>query len=412
MITRTLIASAAALFASGVLAQSPAWVGTWAASPLPPRAAAGPFAATPDFENQTIRQFVRISTGGSRLRLRLTNEYGTTPLRLGAVSIARVDDSGGIRPETVEAVTFSGESATTIPAGAPMLSDALEFATSDLETLAISLFVPEGTGPCTCHQAGMQTALVSAPGDFTDRAFEPADTIQERAFLSGVEVSANGPAKAIVLLGDSITDGVGSTVDANARWPDKLAERLLARDDGTSWGIANAGISGNRILSDGAGESALARFDRDVLAVPGATHVVVFEGINDLGFEFGIRGGPLQDAVAGLPVSTVTTESMIAGYRQLIARARSKGLTVIGATITPYEGATYYDPRGEEIRQEINAWIRESGEFDAVLDFDAVLRDSDNPERMAEPLHAGDFLHGSDAGYRALAGSIDLSLFD
>jgi len=214
-----------------------------------------------------------------------------------------------------------------------------------------------------------------------------------------------------VTLGDSITDGVGSTSAANHRWPDILAERLAARR-GASFGVVNQGISGNRVLADGAGESALARLDRDVLAVAGATHVIVFEGINDIGIGFGSFGGP-PGAAAAMPRSVpVTAETLIGGYRQIIARAHARGLAVYGATIAPYEGAAYYSPEGERVRQRVNAWIRESGEFDAVLDFDAVLRDSHEPGRMADGLHSGDFLHGSDAGYEAMAQSIDLALFD
>jgi lysophospholipase L1-like esterase len=257
----------------------------------------------------------------------------------------------------------------------------------------------------------MQAAFVSAAGDFTAGAFTPAETVQARAFLSGVEVLTNA-AGVVVTLGDSITDGVGSTAGANRRWPDLLAERLAARRRGGRIGVVNHGISGNRVLNDGAGASALARFDRDVLSVPGATHVIVFEGVNDLGFAFGSFEGPLAAMrslfPAGMPA---TLETMIAGYRQLIARARAAGLEIYGATIAPYEGAAYFSAEGEAVRQAVNSWIRDSGEFDAVLDFDAVLRDPAQPARMKDGLHSGDFLHGSDAGYRAVADSIDLGLF-
>ena len=409
--TRMLAVCVATLFAAAIHAQSGGWIGTWGASPLPPSAGGGPFAATPGFENQTIRQIVRISAGGEALRIRLTNEYGTRPLAIGAVSLARTDRKGAIRLDTLVPVTFGGERSATIAAGAPLVSDALDFDTDDLESLAISIFVPNDTGPCTCHQVGMQDAFVSAPGNFADSGFEPAQTIQSRVFLSGIEVTAGRRAGTIVMLGDSITDGVGSTPGANLRWPDLLAERLESTS-GPTRGIVNEGISGNRLLSDGAGESALARFDRDVLSAPDVTHVVVFLGVNDLGFAFGIRGGPLADAARTMPQDTVTAESMINGYRQLIARAKTHGVKVIGATITPYEGASYFDPRGEAIRQRINAWIRDGGEFDGVIDFDAAVRDPENPSRMAPPLHAGDSLHGSDEGYRVMAAAIDLGLFE
>ncbi len=253
--------------------------------------------------------------------------------------------------------------------------------------------------------------MVSATGDFTAGTFTPAQTIQARAFVSGVEVLTNA-AGVVVTLGDSITDGVGSTSGANRRWPDLLAERLAARQRGGRFGVVNHGISGNRLLNSGAGESALARFDRDVLSVPGVTHVVVFVGVNDLGFAYGSFEGPLAALRNLMPAGApATTETMIAGYRQLIARAHAAGLKIYGATIAPYEGAGYFSAEGETARQAINTWIRGSKELDAVLDFDAVLRDPAKPARITEGLHSGDFLHGSDAGYRALADSIDLALF-
>lgn len=395
------------------LPREPHWIGSWGASPLPPRETAiGPFPATPAFSNQTIRQTIRLSAGGDRLRLRLTNEYGSGPLEIGAATIARIDPEGEIRLETVHAVTFGGHPSATIPAGAPLLSDPVDLSVDDLETLSIALYLPQDTGPCTCHPWALQPAYVSRQGDFTATDFGAKQTIDSRAFLSGVEVYPREPARAIIMLGDSITDGFGSTPGTNRRWPDRLAESLAGRDDALSCGVVNAGITGNRILSDGAGESALARFDRDVLAVSGVTHVIVFEGVNDLGLRFWAAEGPWAKIMASLPRGAVTAETMIAGYRQLISRAHAKGLRIYGATITPYKGAYYFSSEGEAVRQQINAWIRESGEFDAVLDFDAVLRDSSQPAAIADGLHRGDFLHLSDAGYRRIADSIDLDLFN
>jgi len=225
-----------------------------------------------------------------------------------------------------------------------------------------------------------------------------------------VETEAAG--KSIVVLGDSISDGVGSTPNANHRWPDLLADRLKARGGRGAWGVVNMGISGNRVLNDGAGQSALARFDRDVLSVPGAAYVIIFEGVNDLGISYGHMSGPLAERFKSLaPAHQATAEAMIAGYRQLIDRAHEKGLKVLGATITPYEGAAYYSPEGEAVRQAINRWIREGHAFDGVLDFDAAIRDPQTPSQIKEGLHAGDHLHGSDAGYQVLAHSIDLTLF-
>ncbi len=394
--------------------QEPGWIRSWGAAPMPPRAiTSGEFQATRSFNNQTVRQFIRLSVGGNSVRLRLTNEYATQPLKIGAATIAQVGQDGRMRSETVHAVSFSGETSGMIAAGAPLLSDPVEMAVSDLETLAISIYLPADTGQCTCHNVGLQTAYVSAQGDFTSTRFTTDESIEARAFLSGVDVYSIEPSHVIVALGDSITDGVGSTPDTNSRWPDRLADRLAERQGNSAWSVVNAGISGNRILSDGAGESALARFDRDVLAVPGGTHVSVFEGINDIGLAHGRIEGWLADWAKGMPRGEVTEGAMIAGYRQLIARAHSNGLMIFGATITPYDGAPqYFSSEGENIRQAVNQWIRESGEFDAVFDFDAVLRDPTHPSQVAEGLHSGDFIHGNDAGYQRIADSIDLRLFE
>jgi lysophospholipase L1-like esterase len=393
------------------LAKAADWVQTWGAAPLPPSPAMGPFPASPEFENQTIRQVVRVSAGGKRLRLRLTNEFGSKPLRIGAARVALVDDKGEVRAGTDRPVTFSGQSGVLVPAGAPYLSDPIELPVAALSSLSISLYLPESTGQCTCHATGMQTAFVSEPGDFTTQPFQAARTMEFRAWLSGVDVETTGAARAVVVLGDSISDGVGSTVDANRRWPDLLANRLNARA-AKPWGVVNMGISGNRVLLEGAGESALVRFDRDVLSTPGIRALVLLQGVNDLGVSYGKFAGPLADLFKTLAVSDkVTAAAMIAGYRQIIARARARGLKVYVATIIPYGGAFYYSEEGEAVRQEINSWIRTSGEADAVLDFDAVMRDPAQPSRMKQAFHVGDFLHGSDAGYAAMAEAVDLRLF-
>lgn len=397
------ICTALLLLGQVSLAQHTGWVGSWGAAPIPPREAFGPRPATPSFDNETIRQVVRLSVGGQRLRLRLTNEYGPMPLDIGAAQIAILDTEGVPLGGTERVVTFGGSTSATMPAGAPMLSDPIELAVDDLAIVEVSLYLPGNTGQCTCHAIGMQDTYVSEPGDFTGVRFTPAATIQSKAFLSVVEVWTEVTG-VVVTLGDSITDGFGSTHGANRRWPDFLTERLMARSGEMRFGVVNQGVSGNRMLSDGAGESALARFDRDVLSVPGVSHVIVFEGINDLGVGF----GGFEGVPRGRPV---TVDSIISAYRQLIARAHAHNLRIYGATIAPFEGAGYYTSEGEAARQAINTWIRESGEFDAVLDFAAVWADAERPEQIAAGLHSGDFLHGSDAGYEALADSIDLSLF-
>jgi lysophospholipase L1-like esterase len=387
------------------------WVSSWGAAPLPPTAAGGPFPASPSFADRTIRQVVRISVGGDRVRIRFTNEYGTKPLLIGAARVSLADSTGAVQVGTDKEILFSGKPSALIPAGAPLLSDPVALPVRRLSSLSISLYLPEDTGPCTCHDTGMQTAYVSDSGNLTKEVFKPSEMIQRRAFLSGVEVESAAPAKVVVAFGDSITDGVGSTPDTNRRWPDRLLERLAARGGRQGGGMVNMGISGNRVLNDNAGQSALARFDRDVLAVPGVAYVIVFEGVNDLGTSYGSFEGPFAAFKAMMPAHQATAESLIAGYRQLIVRAHSKGVKVFGATIAPYEGAFYYSSEGEAQRQAVNNWIRTGGAFDGVLDFDAVLRDPAKPTQIKNGLHAGDHLHGSDAGYEAVANSIDLALF-
>ena len=404
----------ALLLAGSAQAASTQWITSWAASPLPNGPSLGPAPAPPALDNQTVRQVVRISAGGDRVRVRLTNEYGAKPLRVGAGSVALLDGAGQVVPGSLRQLKFAGQAGVVVPAAAPMISDAVDLEVPALSRLAINLYFPENTGPCTCHAFGAQEAWVSDTGDLTSAAtFPPKQVLQSRLFLSGVEVeTAAGRGKVVAVLGDSISDGVGSTVGTNRRWPDLLAERLNAGKGRVAWGVANHGISGNRVLDDGAGQSALARFDRDVLATPGLTHVIVFEGVNDLGISWGAPSGPAGERFRALqPPVKATAERIIDGYRQLITRAHAHGIKIYGATIAPYEGAAYWSAEGETHRQKINAWIRNGGEFDGVLDFDAALRDPAKPTQMADGKHFGDHLHGSDAGYRDVANSIDLKLF-
>jgi lysophospholipase L1-like esterase len=407
-VATVIAANATALSAQRT--EEPAWIASWAAAVSPPSPGGGPLPAAPRFEDQTLRQVVRLSAGGDQIRVRLTNEYGQTPLEIGAARIALADADGAIVPDTERVVTFSGATSAVIPPGAPLVSDAVDLAVEELGMLSVSIYFPGDTGPCTCHLFGLQAGYLSEPGDHTSGMFDPQETFQARAFLSGVEVLARHGGKTIVAFGDSITDGVGSTFNENRRWPDILAERLAARDNG-AWGVANVGISDNRVLASGIGEPALARFDRDVLARPGVAYVIVFEGINDLGFGFGDLGVLRNAQAFAPPARTLSAADLIQGYEQLIARAHAHGVKIFGATIAPYEGSFYYAPAGEAVRQQVNEWIRTSGAFDAVFDFDAVLRDPAHPSRMVDGLHSGDFLHGADAGYRALAESIDLELF-
>ncbi len=393
---------ALALLASGAQAAGARWIASWAASPAPPMAAPpnNPARGTPTFNNQTVVQVVRLSAGGSRLRLRMTNEYGTHPLTIGALSVSLITPDGEVMPGTERAVSFSGAASATLPPGAPLLSDPVSLSTKSLGRLRISLYLPSDSNGCTCHLTGLEFVEV-APGEEMRSHKLAAGPAQYRAFLSGVEVETTSPpAPVIVAFGDSITDGFQSTPGANRRWPDRLAERLVARDPGRAVAVVNAGISGNRVLSDGIiavfGQSALSRFDRDVLSVPGATHVIVLEGVNDLGAS---------------KTAPPTAEALIAGYRQLIERAHAHGLKMIGATIIPYGGANYFGAAGEAERQKINAWIRSGHGFDGVVDLDAAIRDPAKPERMRSDLQSGDWLHPNDAGYRVMGDAIDLSLF-
>ena len=411
---KTAIAAALALFAATTAnAASSHWVETWGASPTAPTAGSGPFPASPSFNDQTVRQIVRISAGGTRVRVRLTNEYGAKPLHIGAAHLALAGAGGAIKPGSDHVLTFSGRPDAVIPPGAPLLSDPVDLAAAPLSSLAVSLYLPGDTGQCTCHPTGAQTAYVSDAGDASGaQTFQAKSTFQSRAFLSGVDVLAPASAGAVVILGDSISDGAVSTPDLNHRWPDRLAERLAKRTaGGHGLAVVNEGISGNRVLADGAGQAALVRFDRDVLAVPGARYVVVFEGVNDLGLAHMKLDGPAAAFAKLMPASSASAADMIAGYKQLIARAHGRGLKIIGATITPYEGAAYFSPEGEADREAINTWIRTGGAFDGVIDFDAAWRDPVHPHRIRENLQPGDHLHGNDTGYKVLGDSINLSLF-
>ena len=408
-----LVSSCLLLMAASAATAAPQqWVRSWGASPLPASPAMGPFPASPSFSDQTIRQVVRLSAGGTRIQVRLSNEYGTAPLVIGAAHVAAAGPDGAIAPGSDHVLTFGGKPDAVIPPGSPLVSDSVDMAAAPLALLSISLYLPKATGPCTCHATAMQIGYAAAGDQTGAPSLASATQIQTRAFISAVEAAGAASAKTVIVLGDSISDGIGSTANANRRWPDLLAERLLAK--ALVRGVSNEGISGNRVLADGAGVSALARFDRDVLATPGAAYVIVFEGINDIGISY-MRpppDGPLSAWFKQMAGAPVTAQDLISGYRQLITRAHSHGLKIYGATITPYEGAATFTPEGEAVRQAVNAWIRTGKAFDAVLDFDAVIRDPQHPTQMQAAFHAGDHLHGSDAGYEAIAQSIDLSLFN
>ena len=304
-------------------------------------------------------------------------------------------------------LTFGGAASATIPIGAPFVSDPVDLAVPDLSRMKVEFYLPEATGPCTCHLTGQDDLLVSPPGDFVGKSFTPADKKQFRAFLSGVDVDSPKALGTIVAFGDSITDGVGSTAGKNTRWPDFLSRRLHAA--GQEWGVVNAAISGNRGLSPGMGDSALARFSEDVLSLPNVKYIIVFEGVNDLGIGFGAQGkGP---PLPGLVNDPITVEQMEAGYAQLVARAHEKGIKVIGAPIGPYKGATYWSEAGEAAREKINEWILHSGTFDGTVRIDTAFADPADPQQIREGYHFGDHLHGNDTSYQAVGDAFDLAMF-
>ena len=373
------------------------WVGSWGAAPALPNG--------PEVTNQTIRQVVRLSMGGNAVRIRISNELGTGPLIIGAAHLARpAQEAGSIDPSTDHVLTFGGRPSLTIPAGAPAVSDPVQLDVKALDSLAVSLFVPRDTGPAATHPLGRATTLIADGGDTTTSpTLSKPTTSTARFFLSGVDVQTTG--SAVVTLGDSITDGYGSTLDANRRWPDILAERLSQA--GSSLAVVDAGISGNRVLHDMPeaqfGPAAIARFDRDVLAVPGVSTVILMESINDIG----------HPGSAYLPEQKVSAEDIIVGMRQIIDRAHGRGLRILGATLTPYADTVfpgYFTSEGEASRQAVNHFIREGGAFDGVIDFDATVRDPARPDHISAEYDFGDHLHPNDAGYRKMGESIDLKL--
>jgi lysophospholipase L1-like esterase len=408
---RALVVAAATAFVFAGFAGAPSvfakgggdenWVGTWSASPM----AADAAPSNPGFVNQTVRHIVHVSAAGSQVRVRLSNAYGTSPLLIGAAHVALQNAGASIVAGSDHALTFNAKPSITIPAGALALSDPIDFDVAAFADLAVSIYFPNTTGPVTWHSLGVQTTYISTPGDFTAATMMPVSTTQQSRFvLADVEVAASKKIGAVVTLGDSITDGYCSTPDANHRWPDYLSQRLNAKKGNNGMAVLNQGISGNRLLHDLVGPNSLARFDRDVLAQAGVTHVVVLEGINDIGIP----------GAFGLPDQAVSADEIIAGLQQLIERAHVKELKIFGGTLTPFEGTLfpgYYTPAGETKRQAVNAWIRSTADFDAVIDFDKAVQDPSHPTRLLPAYDCGDHLHPNDAGYKAMADFVNLKLF-
>jgi lysophospholipase L1-like esterase len=382
------------------------WVATWETSP------GGPATRLTSYKNQTLRQIVHTSVSGTAVRVRLSNVYGTQPLTIGAAHLALRRAGSSIVPGSDRTLTFGGQPSVSIPAGALLVSDAVKLDAPAQSNLAISIFLPEDTPAETVHRAAFQTSYI-APGDASASADFPADaqTMTSWAFLVGVDVEHSRKVEAIVAFGDSITDGTGSTRDANQRWPDLLLERLNAANRRDSVAVLNAGIGGNRVLHNGAGPltysgpSLLTRFDHDVLAQPGVKYVILLGGINDIGVP-GTSYAPISDEV--------TPAGIVAGLRRIVERGHDQDMRVFVGTLTPFENSKiqgYYTPERETRRLEVNKLIRTGEGFDAVIDFDKAIADPEHPARILPRYDSGDHLHLNDAGYQAMAAAIDLSLF-
>lgn len=380
------------------------WIAVWAASPQ----SAFPGGGLPQIDGQTIRQRMRVSLDGEKLRVRISNEFGGQPLRIGAASVGIPKDPSTVVDGTLKKLTFGDRTSIVAPPGAAVISDPVDLPIKAGDEVSISLYMPEKVESPTLHSEGLKTAVFTPPGDFTSRTHvETAATSTAAVFVSALMVPKPKDAGLIVALGDSITDGTTTTVDGDCSWPAILARRLAADD--MSLAVVNQGISGNQLRHDGAGVSALARFDRDVLAMPGVTHLIVLIGINDIGWPGAKMGGRLLADPDMIP----TADDLICGYQQLIARAHMHGIKIIGATLTPFGGTIvpgYYSETKESIRVAVNKWIRTSGAFDAVIDFDAALRDPAKPEQVRRDCVSKDNIHPNDKGHRLMADSIDLEL--
>jgi len=395
-----------ALSRPGICADAQGWVGSWAASQQIPEP--GNSLVSGDLHNATVRQIVRLSIGGSRLRVHISNAFGTEPLRFTSVHIARPlsPAASAIDPQSDRSLTFSGATEVIVPAGAEYISDSTDYSVAPLSSMAITFHLDQPPARETGHPGSRATSYY-VHGDLVSSAGLPgAKHVDHWYQVSGVDVLAAPGAAAIVALGDSITDGHASTTNGNDRWTDVLAERLGMSPSTRSVAVLNQGIGGNHLLTDGLGPNALARVDRDVLAQAGVRWLILFEGVNDLGDL--TRNGEVSAAEHNALVGRI-----LSAYEQIIVRAHTHGIRVIGATITPFAGSDYYHPgpAGESDRQAINAWVRAPGHFDEVIDFDKVVRDPQQPGRLLPAYDCGDHLHPNPAGYRALGNAIPLALF-
>ncbi|MEV0372858.1 SGNH/GDSL hydrolase family protein [Streptomyces sp. NPDC050636] len=388
-----------------VNSNSPTWNAGWATAVQRPSVGFHKNWAEEGFEDQTVRQIVRVTGSGTSARIKLSNRYGTTPLEVAGAAIARTDTGAAVHDGTGRRLTFDGATSVRIPAGGEVYSDAAEVSVTAFESLTVSLYFTRPTGPATFHAQAFATAYRATGDQLT--AADPAvfsETTLSWYYLAAVELADGGEARGdtVVLFGDSITDGFSSTVDGNHRYPDALAERLAAQ--GTPRPVLNLGIGGNLLLNDSAwfGDRAGDRFRRDVLDQPGVRSVVVLVGLNDIGFSE-------IDLPTYKPNPDNSAAELIAGYRELIGMAHSAGVRITGATIMPFKGSEYHTPTAEAKRREVNAWIRTSGEFDAVADFAAALADPADTDALAPAYDSGDRKHPSDAGYRVMAAAVDLA---
>lgn len=403
IIRSVLVVIALVLCRPGVAADH--WVASWGtAQQLMKPERAIPSAQTPParIERQTVRMVARPTIAGSQVRIALSNSFGHGPVRIDAAQVARAGANGSILPGTGRPLTFGGRTWVVLPPGARISSDPVAFDVRAQNDLSVSLHVEADSGPTTSHPIGLRGAWLAPGNQVVAEKLEGATQFRSYLWLDGIDVNASPRAAAIIAFGDSITDGFSTTLDADMPWPSILARRLGAQRGMATRSVINMGISGNRVLREGAGSSGLARFDRDVLSRPGARWVLLLLGINDIGFS----------AIPGLPASEkATAEDIIAGHQMLISRARLHGLSIIGATLTPFEGVNTYTAAGEQMRQQVNQWIRSSGSFDAVIDFDLATRDPDRPTRLRPEFDSGDHIHPNDAGNRAMAEAVDLKLF-
>lgn len=397
-----LLASSALLLPAGLLAQAqtprPQWVGTWAASPM----AVGNGASRIPFSDVTLREIAHVSTGGSVVRVRFTNAQGKDPLTVRDAHIALRASGSSIEDGTDHALTFDGSDTVRIPAGAAMYSDPVHLDVPALSDVAVSFYLPsQNMRSETFHDNANQDNYMVQGDSASAATLSSPRVLPSWYFFDGVDVQSVPGARAIVALGDSITDGWQSTPNENRRWPDDLAVRLSHTQGMEHVGVLNEGIGGNRVLNDDYGPSAMKRFDRDVLAQSGVRDLIILESINDIG-----RLHDLRD-----PDDAVTAAQLELGLKQMAESAHEHGIKVFGATLTPYKGAGYYSTAGEQVREAVNHWIRTSDVFDGVVDFDKTTRDPANPKRFAPQYDSGDHLHPNDAGYQAMANAIDLKLF-